>query len=156
MASFVVYDNTQATDRDKRIGGMREAAERIIASMGSTDDPGEIIIDNIDDLINHANFDVKYTDRATGNEFSLSVVKAGAGRYRYNNGTSNVKVRLSAHKDREESRRNERMNVTAPGDSLVDLGSSGYLAGIISDLGGTWTPDRAKYLFATIVLRRCR
>jgi len=156
MSSLVVYDLTQSGDVLQRQSGMREAAERAISKL-PTNDANQIIIKTIDDLVAHADFDVRYIDRDTQNEFTIRLDgAAGSGKYKYNNGSFDVKLKIVAKVDHESSPRNETMHVTAPRDDTIDVTSSGYLAKIIGDVGGTWSENRAKYMFGTVLFRRCR
>ena len=154
MASFVVYDNLMSGVAAQRLAGMTKAGSLVIDALnaGATD-PDVILTDNLDSLINSGGaYTVKFTDHETGNEYPLTYTSPG--RYTYNNGIRNVRVKVEAKKD-NWTQGNEQMHLVAPTDPL-NISSSSYIANVISDLGGIFSDDRARYYVGTIMFRRCR
>src|SRR5262245_25825438 len=101
MASFVVYDLSKMTVDAQRQSGMKIAGETVISKLAAGEtDPDKLLTKTLDDLVKDtANFTVKFTDHATGNEFPLTYKSSGM--YEYNNGASDIKVKVDAKKDNE-------------------------------------------------------
>lgn len=167
MASIVVYKIVPGGE--DRILGMKEAGDRIASATHDPDaTPDVILLKTLDDLIAEKDasggprYKVKYT-HADYKEYVLEIdTNSGNppsnGKYKYNMstaGTDYKKLKIVAKKDKTEGSGNENMHLTAPRDP-VNLVDGSYLDYVISDIGGTPSDEARKYLFGTIILRRCR
>ncbi|MER8809274.1 hypothetical protein [Mesorhizobium australicum] len=164
MASIVVYKMVQGAE--DRFQGMKEAGDRIAsATQNPNNDADVILIKTLDDLITEkdstglALYKVKYT-HSDGKEYDLEIDTnngnpPSGGKYRYNVHGNYIKLKIEAKRDKADSNGNENMRLTAPRDAVV-LANGSYLDKVITDVGGVVTDDVRKYLFGTIMLRRCR
>jgi len=160
MASIVVYKVNGSTEN--RFEGMKEAGRRIALATAATQDPDIILIKTIDDFIADAQYRVKYT-HSDMQEYQLSLDgAAGNGKYKYTAGSTLVNLKIKAQIDKVDNKHDgtpditkQNMNLTAPRDA-VSLATGSYLDKVLADVGAAATDDNRRYLFGTIILRRCR
>jgi len=164
MASIVVYKMVQHVE--KRFEGMKEAGDRIAAAtQNPNNDADVILLTTLDDLITEkdtggaALYIVRYT-HSDGVEYPLQIDTNNGnppsnGKYKYNVNGNYIKLKIDAKRDKPDTNGNENMRLTAPRDP-VTLANGSYLDKVIADVGGVVSDDVRKYLFGTIMLRRCR
>ena len=164
MASIVVYKIVQGVEN--RFEGMKEAGDRIAtATQNPNNDADVILIKTLDNLITEkdsagaALYKLRYT-HSDGTECVLEIDTNNGnppsnGKYKYNVNGNYIKLKIEAKRDKPDSNGNENMRLTAPRDP-VPLANGSYLDKVITDVGGVVSDDVRKYLFGTIMLRRCR
>jgi hypothetical protein len=160
MASIVIYKMVNRVE--DRFQGMMEAGMRVADTLddaGTT--PKKILIDTLDGLMSERDasgqpvYVVKYT-HTDGKEYELADAGSGPGQYEYVLPDHSTKKLIVHAQQDKESGGNENMHLTAPRDT-VSLAQGSYLDKVLQDVGiNNPTDDQRRYMFGTIIFRRCR
>lgn len=161
MASIVVYKIVQGVE--DRFQGMMEAGMRVANALNTAGAmETTILIGTLDGLIaerdaqNKPVYSVKYT-HTNGQEYPLvNDGNLGSGKYEYTVPVNNtIKLKITPQRDKP-NKGNENMHLTAPRDA-VSLTQGSYLDNVLKDVGIQNPSDnQRKYMFGTIIFRRCR